>query len=803
MRQYVSDIKIPLDSLKGICLCIFGNSENTLAITDPETAAEAGESRWQLFEGCFYNYYFEKDGADFSDVQIRENAVVKKSLRKGKSEGRISPNVYVGSLPLDIIDIKTGNIAETVYLEVLPTKLDEDFKREPDRDYRENYEFMLGDIAEKCTELLLQAESPVYQNFEPDFTSDAQTVYQRFAFIRSILNNDEFNESVLKVISSPTSRWTSVTEETDVYRIGRIDRRTARELVSGGNRIKTTRSFGKLDSLPTKIENSRKTETYDTHENRFVKHVIGTLLQFTRECEEAFRKKQYEKSRTEAAALAEMLESHLNHSFFTDISRPTVLKLNSPALQRKSGYREILNIWLKFDLSVRLIWKGGDDVYKAGKRDIAVLYEYWLFFCLYNLVRDKFKISDIYHQNGNQGKSYSHLIVPSADNMQLLLKSGKETALQGIYEEGNWKFNIRFSYNKTFNVSRTYSQGKEGSWTKPLRPDYTLSIWPEGITPGQAEKEEQIVHIHFDSKYKVRHFTIPDTVENGIAESDDISDELLETDSLTREKRDELKGVYKNADLVKMHAYKDAIRRTGGAYILYPGTENQVPLRGFHEIIPGLGAFAIRPQKAINGVKAAGTEDLSRFIDDVIDNFRNSASQQKKYAAKTYDTFSNGPSFVQDPLPYGIIPDETFVIVGYCRDQANIDGFYEKHGLYNFRMDDDRGSIELSANLAKAKYLLLREKGKNTAGRIYKITGNGPRVFSGEKLKQMGYLSSDLKDYYLVFSIEKEISNELGINDWNFKNLSGYRKLEKEIKDPFILAGKPFLTNLTELMLNK
>ena len=44
-----------------------------------------------------------------------------------------------------------------------------------------------------------------------------------------------------------------------------------------------------------------------------------------------------------------------------------------------------------------------------------------------------------------------------------------------------------------------------------------------------------------------------------------------------------------------MHAYKDAIRRTGGAYILYPGTDNQNPLKGFHEIIPGLGAFAIRP----------------------------------------------------------------------------------------------------------------------------------------------------------------------------------------------------------------
>jgi predicted component of viral defense system (DUF524 family) len=70
----------------------------------------------------------------------------------------------------------------------------------------------------------------------------------------------------------------------------------------------------------------------------------------------------------------------LNHPFFNEIQRPVTLKLNSPALQRKSGYREILNAWLQYDLASKLIWKGGDDVYKAGKRDIAILYEYWLFF---------------------------------------------------------------------------------------------------------------------------------------------------------------------------------------------------------------------------------------------------------------------------------------------------------------------------------------------------------------------------------------------------------------------------------------
>ena len=51
-----------------------------------------------------------------------------------------------------------------------------------------------------------------------------------------------------------------------------------------------------------------------------------------------------------------------------------------------------------------------------------------------------------------------------------------------------------------------------------------------------------------------------------------------------------------------MHAYRDAIRRTAGAYVLYPGNDGddkrfeEFDHRGFHEVLPGLGAFAIRPK---------------------------------------------------------------------------------------------------------------------------------------------------------------------------------------------------------------
>lgn len=100
-----------------------------------------------------------------------------------------------------------------------------------------------------------------------------------------------------------------------------------------------------------------------------------------------------------------------------------------------------------------------------------------------------------------------------------------------------------------------------------------------------------------------------------------------------QEKNEQRKGLYKNADLLKMHAYKDAIRRTGGAYILYPGSE-ALNRQGFHEIIPGLGAFPVRPSKTNDGTGA-----LKAFILAVIDHFINRTSQREKLAYHTFDIF--------------------------------------------------------------------------------------------------------------------------------------------------------------------
>lgn len=778
MRENKSEIEIPLENIqKHLKLYIYGDMEQTIYQIDEEEAIENGEAVYQLLEGNFYSYYFKLADKPNHDYQLRKdsNGIVNNARRKDVSEGRISPNIYVGTLQIEIYRIGNPELTiDSISLEVLATKMNS----KVDKSYRENYRYMLKDITEKCTELLLQINSPVTQNFETDFNQDNETIYQRFAFVQSLIQSNEFNEAVQKIISSPTTKWKEEPELKDIRSVRRFSNAAIRQIVSGSNRIKLPNPIGVLSDIPAKIITSQKSETVDTPENRFIKYALEVFLKFCADCKDIFKQENYEKSVKEASFLMEQLENHLNHPFFKEIERPTTLKLNSPALQRKSGYREVLNAWLQFDLAAKLIWKGGDDVYKAGKRDIAVLYEYWLFFILYDLIKSKFKLDTSLHEN----KNYDDLIVETKDGLNVMLKSGKLTALEGVFDSGTRKLHIRLSYNKTFSGDIKYQDKKEGSWTKVLRPDYTLSIWPEGMEDNEAEEEEKIVHIHFDSKYKVDNFIVEKEVT--IIKTDDGE----ETDSLEIEKKEERKGNFKNADLLKMHAYKDAIRRTGGSYILYPGTGVK-NFEGFHEIIPGLGAFAICPNEGENGTKA-----LADFIDKVIDHFNNMASQQRRLSSKVYEIHENeNPDIVNDSLPEYLIPDETYVLVGFYKKE-NWNWIIES-GLYNVRTENTRGSLRLGPGESSAKYLLLHTDNETTTGKLLKIVEEGPRVFSKKKLISKGYPSEPSQDFYLVYKVAEISDTELLNKSWDIT------KLEKYKKGPG--SALPFAVSMTELMREK
>ena len=727
-------MRINLSHIKpNLYLDIEEEKEDTLLVISDEDVIEYGEAKYQLLEGCNYEYQFSDESITFKKKEESSKNLIISHSKFGKNKGSINPNIYVGTHTLEIEGCPI----------LLPIEV-----RSVKSSYRQDYRFMLESICEKCTDLIMQIDSPINQNFETNYDTDSQTLYQRFSFVKSIIGSLEFEEAIQKIISNPTTKWEEEFEEKDIRSIRRFNQRTTKQLVTRNNRLDLgenhyLRNIYGLSSIPTKIYETRKVESTDTAENRFIKYALEEFLFFCENCELKFAK--FSTAKTEANSLAAKLSSLLNQSFFKEISRPTSLKLNSPVLQRKSGYREVLNAWLKFDLAAKLIWKGGENVYSAGKKDIATLYEYWLFFTLLDLLKEVFDI---------EPKSISQLIHFDNGLLSLTLKQGTAIALQGIYKSHARNLNIQFSYNRSFGGGKVYPDA--GSYTTTLRPDYTLSIWPAEIKdPKAAEKEELITHIHFDAKYKVNNFyaLISRSKEEVLTEEENIE--------LFNDEAEEIKkGTFKNQDLLKMHAYKDAIRRTAGAYVLYPGEGEDAPFRGFHELIPGLGAFVFRPNN--NGTDK---EHFKSFLNKVISNFTDRASQRDHTAVKIYEIHQNVKSetdILNEPLPEYVnskklIPSETFVLVGYYKGESHLNWIKQK-GVYNVRYND---RYNLQSNDIAAQYLLLYSKDQSETTLFFKLKKNEAKIYTKSELKDiLNYPTNPSQDTYLVYSLDKEIEKE-------------------------------------------
>lgn len=717
-------------------------------------------SRFHLVEGCSYTYECTSNDGNTYQLEAINEIITHHRSERHRNEGRITTGIYVGTLTLSVFNIVTQEIFGKVNIEIRSTK----------SEYETDYRQMLGDIAEYYTDLVLQQGAPVTQRLEIDSNSSSETLYQRFAFVRSLIESDAFSEAIHKIISNPIRKWTDSNIQRKIDGVKRFTRKNIKEIASSTDRINLPESYRKgmslyLTSIPRTIEVEYKKDTIDNQENQFIKFVLRSLSMFCWDLKEM--KNASSRLKAEAESTIEQLNMHLENQFFRQVSMPTHLNMNSPVLQRKEGYREILQSWLLFDLAAKLNWDGGDDVYSAGKKNVATLYEYWLFFKLLELISQFFDI---------QAKDKLQLVNFDSDKINLNLIQGKTRMVYGQQETVSRRINIAFYYNRTFCKVPDDKDPihKAGSWTMAMRPDYTLSLWPGEISEAEAEKQDLITHIHFDAKYRLNKITLEDTNN--------------EEDDLLAEKEEQECGIYKRADLLKMHAYKDAIRRTSGAYILYPGTMNK-SIKGFHEVVPGLGAFSIRP-----GHWEEDSISLKQFIAEVKAHMLDRTSQREKNSYYQHYLYKEeNPTMVMESLPEPVhenrdfLPDETSVIVAYYKGQEHLDWILQNH-LYNVRAGESKGSITLDNDLINARYLLLHN-GKGSQNLI-RISKEGPKIYTRAELVKMGYpqyriSGTNLIDttreqreankIYLVFKLCKNNSAEKELLAYKWTNLGDTR----------------------------
>lgn len=722
----------------------------------PEAEAQArGEEPVQLRERCRYVYRLEPL-AGMTDLVLREERGVthNPAAMGGGDEGFIEPGDQCGVLPLVVMHGGDSTPVARAAVEVRSVKIN----------YRVHYRGMLEYIATRCAGLLLDSRAPTRLRLSSAWRSNRAALEQQLEFLRHTLESPRFQGAVDEVLRNPHRRLEDEREERYISRPFKAGKDFARQVARAGNRmavppthpLRTAQPC--LKSLPACVTVTTRTDFLDTPENRFAKMVLVEFRDFLAEVGALLGgdprevvKSENARLLREVARLRSLLDALLGRGFLPDIAHPETLPLGSPVLQRKAGYRELLHLWLQFHVGAQLAWAGGQEVWQGGARNVAILYEYWLFFQLEALFRARFACADPLH---------SVLVENDAGLPRLKLQRGVElrTPIGGVWSHtAGRRLAAEFHFNRKFTRRRDRDHTRPGSWTRGVQPDYTISIWPADFTQEEAEKQEAMVHIHFDAKYRL------DLVKTVFG--DDSDEEVIHDRA---ESQREMPTAVKYADLLKMHAYRDAIRRTGGAYVLYPGNAGDgrrfEEFEGFHEVLPGLGAFAIRPR--LDGA-AEGMDDLRQFLDDVIEHLANRTTARERVSYHVAESYT----LRENPVAYGSLilaerdvlggdsralpPAEHHVVVAWYETPAQLD-WTRRTGLANVRLGDRPGSWRIPPEIASARHLLLRTHRGAVAPGLFRLRNPGYRVFTAGDLRNSGYPGIAGGEIYAVFEVSED-----------------------------------------------
>jgi predicted component of viral defense system (DUF524 family) len=650
----------------------------------------------QLMEGEEYLYVWEGP----SGALTTEPSELFRPDRKEGRAGRIRAGLSVGFISVTLSS--RGDLVGSCELEVRPRKLT----------YEDEYKWMLRDIAGEMTELLMERFAASDLRFSVDPQREAATLYQRFEFLRALIDGDDFRSAMQEILHRPHSGWVTIASPVNLGRGLQSAAHVSRQLTRLGidSREGLLRA-GK--GRPPPIFQQRTEATHDTIPNRFVRHAFRHWLSLLFELEAALRQQQLTapvaRGIAEVGQVISVVEQFLTNDLLVELPELDRFPSDDQVLQKRQGYREVFRAYLEFELGALLNWT--DSSFSAGTRNVAATYEYWAFLQLAKCVASIAGVTF----------SLEELLRVDASGLTVHMKKGVERVFAGLAERNGRKMSIELWFNKSYGVP-------EGSWSRTMRPDYSLLIQPES-----RDKPFEVVLVHFDAKYRVQF------LRNVLAATADLDeDDPSIEQALAR-------GEATSADLLKMHAYRDAIRQTAGAYVLYPGGDAEVgraPLSEFRELLPGLGAFVLRPS---DGGQVLGIGELQHFVEQVLEHssLRLTQHERGRYWADVVYGSGEPPSDDYRGSP----PGEATVLLGFVKSERHW-RWIEKTSSYNVRVLGREGGVTAEATLFNAQLLLLYcpSTQKLALARVV----SGPEQLSALQMRATGYPQPGGPAYWCV-----------------------------------------------------
>ena len=509
----------------------FGNSLGTMVLAGlPRSPYKPKvlEGVGQVVEGATYRFEISLDAQPLA-VALEPGDELFSFDSYNCLTGRFQPRQHVGRIRVRV-SIPGSDVDGIASIDVAPTKLE----------YASEYQQMLADIATVATEAVLQGFAPASLDLSQDSALTRSLPYQQFAFLSARLESRELQDALAIIIASPHRAWHVETELQVAGRPLPAGPSLGRAVVRPGPRVPTHGRL-RVDSVPLRIERRRTEATFDSIPNRFVKHALERWRSIAQQLIENLGTTEpapgpVRRGRTVALGVREQLDRALAAPLFSQVARLDTFPSANQVLHRQQGYREVFRTFALAEVGARLsLDLELDDVFAASQRNVATLYEYWAFLQLVEAIGTVC----------GEPRTIQALTL-AKDGLTLGFKQGRQGGASWDTTIGGRELHVEVFFNRHFGSSRRTLRAS--SWSRAMRPDCSVLIRPQTNLP-HVENDSLDVWLHFDAKYRVER-----AKEQFDADLDEPDSAAIEAEAIERLDRS------KREDLLKMHAYRDAIR---------------------------------------------------------------------------------------------------------------------------------------------------------------------------------------------------------------------------------------------------
>jgi predicted component of viral defense system (DUF524 family) len=427
---------------------------------------------------------------------------------------------------------------------------------------------LLEDISQISSALIFSVATPTELTRHTSMARSAAVPYHQLQLLRRVMMlampGERLQDWLTTIARTALRRFEPERPLVAPDRVRRLDARAIRSIFSrldrivrvpegsliASNALAEGLTFGDPPTrhFPAKIAAPRGRLSFDTPENRFIRHVastsLGLVYQFIRD------PRLHDGLRADCNVMAGLLSEALRAPHLADAGPLTAFGNPSQSLTKMEGYRDTLLFWSDLTRGLGLPASGAETHHLLEGRDLASLYEYWVFV---KIVEALVTIT---------GQHASKLDMIRRDEYGEFVK---------------WGFILRFPFDISVSYNLQFSRGSSlMTYSTPLRPDVVVKLGTR-------------LHV-FDAKYRMSR------LDSGKDVQDDDDGDVKD-------------GTYKRDDLYKMHSYRDAIQDVRTAFAVYPGSEFVFfERKGARRTRPvdignfdGVGAIPLRPSDDRSG----------------------------------------------------------------------------------------------------------------------------------------------------------------------------------------------------------